>query len=418
MNDDRFTNISKDIQKSIGKILSSKEMDDLKNTIFSVINEVEEAAHKVGNSAEKKQQEKSEKYYEKQYKQFEKEEKKNFSNTFNEYNSRFTNQKNIDERKNTQLAVQKYKIKGNASSILQIVLGSVFGAVTMFASLGLWVSKIVTGISSFGIASFVLAVVTAGLAGLTTKGILGQIKISRYKKYLKQINSEPMYTIKELSEKTGIELEKVKKDLPKFIKSVKFPFAQLDEQQTCLILEQETYNQYLELKESRKRFAEEEAERKAKIANNPELAAVEKMRTEGIEYLHKIRLINDALPEEEISNKLDKLESICRKIFDFVEKNPQKLPQIRKFMCYYLPTTLKLVEAYEQLERHQISTASIEDSKKEIHSTIDNINIAFENLFDKLLQNDLMDISADISVLETMLAQEGLTNNSKINTEE
>ena len=87
-------------------------------------------------------------------------------------------------------------------------------------------------------------------------------------------------------------------------------------------------------------------------------------------------------------------------------------------MCYYLPTTLKLVEAYEQLERHQISTASIEESKKEIHSTIDNINIAFENLFDKLLQNDLMDISADISVLETMLAQEGLTNNSKINTEE
>ena len=206
--------------------------------------------------------------------------------------------------------------------------------------------------------------------------------------------------------------------MPKFIKSVNFPFAELDEQQTCLILERETYNQYLQLKESRQRFAEEEAERKAKIENNPELAAVEKMRSEGIEYLHKIRMINDALPEEEISTKLDKLESICRKIFDFVEKNPQKLPQIRKFMCYYLPTTLKLVEAYEQLERHQISTNSIEESKKEIHSTLDNINIAFENLFDKLLQNDLMDISADISVLETMLAQEGLTNNSKINVEE
>ena len=415
MNDDRFTNISKDIYKSIGKILSSKEMDELKNTIFSVVSEVEEAANKASKSSGKNYQEK---YYEKQYKQFEKEEKKNFSNTFNEYNSRFTNQKNIDERKQNNFQIKKYKIKGNVSSILEIVFGSIASFVTIFGSVGFWIANALTNISGFGTAALVLAATTAVSAGFMTKGILGQVTISRYKKYLQQITSEPMYTIKELAEKTGIALEKIKKDLPKFIKSVNFPFAELDEQQTCLILERETYNQYLQLKESRQRFAEEEAERKAKIENNPELAAVEKMRSEGIEYLHKIRMINDALPEEEISTKLDKLESICRKIFDFVEKNPQKLPQIRKFMCYYLPTTLKLVEAYEQLERHQISTNSIEESKKEIHSTLDNINIAFENLFDKLLQNDLMDISADISVLETMLAQEGLTNNSKINVEE
>lgn len=136
------------------------------------------------------------------------------------------------------------------------------------------------------------------------------------------------------------------------------------------------------------------------------------MKKNGMAYLQKIRLSNDALPEQNISEKLDRLENTCRKIFHYVELHPNKLPQIRKLMSYYLPMTLKLVETYEQLEKHQMTTASVEESKAEIHSALDNINLAFENLFDRLLENDRMDLSADISVLETMLAQEGLTNHT------
>ena len=86
------------------------------------------------------------------------------------------------------------------------------------------------------------------------------------------------------------------------------------------------------------------------------------------------------------------------RIFDRVEENPQSVSDIRKLMEYYLPTTIKLLEAYEQLDRQP----------GEIEATLDTLNTAFEKLLDDLFQDTMWDVSSDISVLNTMLAQEGL----------
>ena len=78
-------------------------------------------------------------------------------------------------------------------------------------------------------------------------------------------------------------------------------------------------------------------------------------------------------------------------------------------MSYYLPTTLKLVNAYRKFDEQPVQGENILSSKREIEETLDTINLAFENLFDGLFEEDAMDVSTDISVLETMLKQEGLT---------
>src|SRR5699024_6003970 len=117
---------------------------------------------------------------------------------------------------------------------------------------------------------------------------------------------------------------------------------------------------------------------------------------------------NAELPEEEISRQLDELAAICQKIFSYVEEHPQKQAAIRKFISYYLPTTLKLLEAYCNLERRQITTEEANNTRLEIKRALKNITLAFENLFSELIKDDLFDLSADISVLETMLSQEGL----------
>ena len=77
-------------------------------------------------------------------------------------------------------------------------------------------------------------------------------------------------------------------------------------------------------------------------------------------------------------------------------------------MDYYMPTTWKLLDAYRSFENEPIQSDNILRTKKEIEDTLDTINAAFEKLLDDLFQTTAWDISSDISVLQTMLAQEGL----------
>lgn len=111
-----------------------------------------------------------------------------------------------------------------------------------------------------------------------------------------------------------------------------------------------------------------------------------------------------------MSRKISRMELIIHKIFQRVEQQPDLVSDLRKFMDYYLPTTVKLLDAYEELDAQPIQGANIASSKKEIEDTLDTINQAFENLLDSFFQDTAWDISSDISVLQTMLAQEGLTN--------
>jgi 5-bromo-4-chloroindolyl phosphate hydrolysis protein len=129
----------------------------------------------------------------------------------------------------------------------------------------------------------------------------------------------------------------------------------------------------------------------------------------GQNYIKQIRDINDALPEEEISNKLYRLENIVSQILEHIENNPKKLPEVNKFTNHYLPITLKLVTSYKELNDQPVQGENITNAKSEIEKSIDFINTAFEKLLDDLFEEVALDISTDISVLETLFTQEGLT---------
>ncbi len=407
MRDDRFTNIEKDILRSVGRVLSSTDMTELKNTIFAAMDQVDQITTKTARKVEEKVEKAAEKV------EF-RAQNVSYRNS-NSYGRRYTNQNNTAPVYNSNLpsTYRNYPIKGSTAAGLWLafsIVGIVFSALaipsTAFFSLitgGSFASMLIP------FACLAVSIVSTVFAGKNLS------RIGRYKKYLKALGAHPMYSCKELAESTQLSIERVSKDMPKLLKAVSFPFAKMDDEKTCLILDKDTYQQYLDLKENRRRLEAEEAEKKARLAQDPNAAAVEEMKQQGSEYLRQIRKANDNLAEEAISNKLESLERICEKIFSYVERHPSKLPQIRKMMCYYLPMTLKLVETYEQLDKHP-SSPSVEDSKAEIHSALDNILLAFQNLFERLLENDLMNLSADISVLETMLAQEGLTGpNNNIN---
>jgi len=135
---------------------------------------------------------------------------------------------------------------------------------------------------------------------------------------------------------------------------------------------------------------------------------LDKMKKDGAMAISEMRRLNDAIEDETISAQIDRLEEISGKIFAEVEKDPKKLPQIRKFMDYYLPTTLKILNAYDRMDSLGVQGENIDTTKQKVETMLSTIVAAFEKQLDALFGADALDISTDITVLETMLAREGL----------
>ncbi|MDD3192653.1 MAG: 5-bromo-4-chloroindolyl phosphate hydrolysis family protein [Oscillospiraceae bacterium] len=231
----------------------------------------------------------------------------------------------------------------------------------------------------------------------------GKFRKRRYQQYLLAIGGRQVCAIGVLAAAVKKPSKYVIRDLRKMIKSGLFPQGHLDDEETCLILTDQAYEQYRVGQANRKVRELQQA----KIQENPD--GLDAVIAEGQGWIRKIREANDALPGQEISDKLGQLETVTGKIFVCVEKHPEKLPEIRRFMNYYLPTTVKLVYSYREFENQPVQGENIQAAKKEILDILDTVNDAFASLLDGLFQNDAIDISADISVLKTMLAQEGLT---------
>ncbi len=124
--------------------------------------------------------------------------------------------------------------------------------------------------------------------------------------------------------------------------------------------------------------------------------------------LAEMRRLNDAIEDPKISDQIDHMEEITQKIIAHVVENPQKLPQIRKFMNYYLPTTLKLLNAYDRMGDAGVAGTNIDGTMGRIETMMDTIVTAFDRQLDALFGDIALDISTDITVMEQMLAREGL----------
>ena len=137
-------------------------------------------------------------------------------------------------------------------------------------------------------------------------------------------------------------------------------------------------------------------------------AELDKMIDDGKKAISEMKRLDDAIEDEKISRDIRRLETVCQGIFGQVKADPSKLPQIRRFMDYYLPTTLKLLNAYDRMDATGVTGENITGTKERVESIMGTIVSAFEKQLDSLFGADAMDISTDISVLETMLAREGL----------
>ena len=133
---------------------------------------------------------------------------------------------------------------------------------------------------------------------------------------------------------------------------------------------------------------------------------VDSLLEEGDRYIEQLNLANDMIEDETVSAQIDRMAEVSGKIFEYVEAQPQKAGQIRKFMNYYLPTTLKLLNSYFKLKKQGVDGKNITDSIVEIERILATIVKVYEKQLDALFQDEALDISTDVTVLENMMEQE------------
>lgn len=178
-------------------------------------------------------------------------------------------------------------------------------------------------------------------------------------------------------------------------------------------LDTTTLEQKRQMEEEAKKAEEAEKRRKAdvleQIKGQTGSTEVDELLTRGRSIIQQIRRENALIPDESLSAKLDTLERMCGSIFQAVYADPSKAGQIRKFMDYYLPTTLKMVRSYRMIDERNVAIEEAQSAKKRIDDALGVVNSGCQKMLRNLYKEDMLDITTDIDVLEQMLKRDGLT---------
>lgn len=256
-------------------------------------------------------------------------------------------------------------------------------------------------------------------------GCLRNEKRGRLKKYLKLFRTRAYCNIADLAQKIGKSEAYVRKDVKKLIDKGNFPQGHLDEKEECLMLNDKLYEEYKNVLEQQRQHqieeeqlkAQKEAEQEERRQMDEKTRKLYELLEKGESDLKKIQIIQTHLMKEEMREKTARLSHITEQILAQVRKRPENLPEVRRMLDYYLPTTVKILTAYEEFEAQTVQGENIGTAKNEIENSLDTINEAFERLLDNLFDDTAMDISSDISVLHTMLAHEGLAGGNDFEDE-
>ena len=325
---------------------------------------------------------------------------------------------------------------GKVSGILLTVFGSIAAGAFGIPALILFITWMVTAKAALSTLSIVFLVLASAGGLMLWQGCRIRKRLTRAERYLKLAREDMYIWMRDLSTRTGLSEARLRRQVKGMIRDGFFPEGHMDEDGSIFVLNDETWEQYLEerreheqeqLAEREKAQIEKQAEKtgdkggsdsKARSRNaaeggdlgqedSAEKEAQRRLEQEGHAYMEQLRELNLQIPGEVISNKLYQLDYLLNRIFTTLREHPEKSAQMRRFMEYYLPTTVKLVESYAEFDRAGVEGENIRKAKAEIEKTMDTIISAFEKVLDGLYQEAAFEAAADAKVLKTILAQDG-----------
>jgi X-X-X-Leu-X-X-Gly heptad repeat protein len=304
------------------------------------------------------------------------------------------------------------------------IVAMVFGAIWALGALSMAVDELsFLRYGYFYFEDFFGDVISLALgSALFAWGFLRNKLLKHFVTYKRIIAQRASCSIDEFASQSGLPAQTVVKDLRKLISKNVFKQGHLNDISTFFMLTDAEYANYRRGLEAAREYDREQlaqagggkGSRSAKGGEGtaPELTPqVQAILKRGEDFLAEIRESNKAIPGEEVTRKIDQIELVLNTIFERAKQHPEVVDDLDRLMNYYLPTTVKLLDAYRDLDSQPIQGENILKSKRDIEDTLDALNVAFEKLLDSIFDDVAWDISSDVSVLQTVLAQEGLTEN-------
>ena len=296
----------------------------------------------------------------------------------------------------TPNAAKNKKIPGGMALI---AVGASLAGVFGFAAMG-FVAEMAESLLRGHLFAHELVPVLVMLAGLVTglalllAGVGKNRRRERWLNYLGYIGTNRQVDLAPMAASFGVSVRRLCDDLRKMLAEKVLPTGWLDLRAGKLILSETGY----------------QAPPKAQPTPQPEPEPAPPQDDNAI--LAEIRAVNDAIPDPVMSEKIDRIGEITGKILDYQRRNPGKDSQLRSFLNYYLPTTLKILRSYAQLDAQGVEGENITAAKQRIEGMMDKVVEGFETQLDKLFADSAMDISSDVAVLEQMLEKDGLSSQS------
>lgn len=282
--------------------------------------------------------------------------------------------------------------RGTALIVWGTIISGIFALSTIASSLT-YIESMLYGyfFSDELIGVLTCALFLAGGLAMLGSGLKRRRQGKRFLKYLGLIGSRSVVPVSALAKAAGISRGRVLDDLQDMLDKGVLTTGYLDFSRDLLVL-------------SADGIPDEEP------AAEPEPAEPDQ---DDNAILAQIRAVNDAIPDPVMSEKIDRIETITGKILEYQRSNPGKDSQLRSFLNYYLPTTLKILNSYAQLDAQGVEGENITAAKQRIEGMMDKVVEGFEKQLDKLFADSAMDISSDVAVLEQMLEKDGLSSQSQ-----
>lgn len=277
------------------------------------------------------------------------------------------------------------------AKVLEIV-GWIIGAFGLIATIG------AVGSGLWSVLSM-LAIVVGGGA-MVFSGRRGKRKEAAFKRCMTVSGTTGIVKLDDLAQTLGMTEEELEKQIEEMIDRGYYGArAYIDHARGLLVIEPEQMRDVYK--------AEDEA--KAAGASAAASAAARASMTEYQKILEQIRTANDEIADENMTKKIHIMEELTAAIFTEVQTHPAKKPQIQRFMNYYLPTTLKLLDSYARIEQQGVSGDNMAKAKADIERIADTLVEGYRKQLDTLYQAEAVDIAGDVSVIENMMRRDGLT---------
>lgn len=268
----------------------------------------------------------------------------------------------------------------------------------------------------------ILGILTAGFATLLGFGVRNLRRASRLKALQRAVGQREAVGFDDLAARMQVSPKAALAASRTLIKGGYLPEGRIDDENTTLMVTENAYHQYRQFQQSqRQTLAEREAAAAARAAEETARAAREQDISErltpeqrafvarGRDYVRQMDELNTAIDDAAVSERITAIQDVVGRILARAEEEPAVIAGLDRLTAYYLPATVKLLDAYDRLEEEPIQGENISSSRSEIEHTLEVLHSAFEKLFDDTYQDLSLDVSTDISVLHAMLAQEGLT---------